>query len=47
MPIEVDARRFQLADLMDDHGFPQTLLRWGKGKPVRPTPGRPVGEVLI
>lgn len=45
-PIEVDELRFQLADLMDDDGFPQILLRWGKGKPVRPTPRRPIEEVL-
>lgn len=46
-PIEVASLRFQLAELINDDGFPQILLRWGKGKPVNPTPRRPVKDVLI
>ena len=46
-PIEVSELRPRLADLLDTQGFPQILLRMGYGPAVRPTPRRPVSEVLV
>lgn len=46
-PIEVAAMRPRLAELAGRHGgFPQLLLRLGRAEDVRPTPRRPVEEVL-
>lgn len=45
-PIEVEALRPRLAKLIGRTGFPQVLLRLGVGPEVKPTPRRPVGEVL-
>jgi hypothetical protein len=46
-PIEVEASRPKLRDALDLTGFPQILLRLGYGPEVRPTPRRPVRDVLI
>lgn len=46
-PIEVEALRPKLRDALDLTGFPQILLRMGYGPDVRPTPRRPVRDVLI
>ena len=45
--IEVAELRPRLADLLGIQGFPQVLLRMGYGPEVRPTPRRPMGEVLV
>ncbi|HEX9660473.1 MAG TPA: nitroreductase family protein [Rhodothermales bacterium] len=44
-PIEVDEIRPKVAGLTGG-GFPQVILRLGYGVPVRPTPRRPVREVM-
>jgi hypothetical protein len=46
-PIEVPELRPQLAALLGVGGFPQLLLRLGLGPEVRPSPRRPVDEVLL
>lgn len=46
-PIEVEALRPRLRDALDLTGFPQILLRMGYGPDVRPTPRRPIRDVLI
>ena len=46
-PIEVPELRARLRSLLGRMGYPQLILRIGKGRPVRPTPRRPVDEVLI
>jgi len=45
-PIEVPELRQRLRALAGRGGFPQLLLRFGYGQPVRATPRRPVPEVL-
>jgi hypothetical protein len=45
-PIEVPALRPRLRDLLGLEGHPQLLLRLGHGRDVRPSPRRPVEEVL-
>lgn len=45
-PIEVETLRPRLAKLIGRAGSPQVLLRLGVGPEVKPTPRRPVGEVL-
>lgn len=44
-PIEVPELREDVADLVDD-GDPQIILRLGYGPPARPTPRRPVNDVV-
>ncbi len=46
-PIEVESLRPKLRDAVDITGFPQILLRMGYGPEVRPTPRRPVKDVII
>lgn len=46
-PIEVPDLRTRLAELVDDEGYPQILLRWGKGPEVQSTPRREIDEVLL
>ncbi len=45
--IEVETLRKRLANLTDNEGVPQLLLRLGYGKEVKPTPRRPLSEVII
>jgi hypothetical protein len=45
-PIEVPELRQRLQTLAGRGGFPQLLLRFGYGQPVRATPRRPVAEVV-
>ena len=46
-PIELAHLRPKLADVIGRDGFPQLLLRLGFGTEVKPTPRRPVQEVII
>jgi hypothetical protein len=46
-PIELPHLRPRLAALVGREGFPQILLRLGFGSDVKPTPRRPVQEVMI
>ncbi|MBI3910781.1 MAG: nitroreductase [Armatimonadetes bacterium] len=46
-PIEVPELRPRLRALIGRPGFPQLLLRMGYGPEVKPTPRRPVSEVLL
>lgn len=46
-PIEVTELRARLAALAGHSGFPQLLLRIGRGQPVKHTPRRPLEEVMI
>lgn len=45
-PIEMPELRTRLQVLTGRDGFPQLLLRFGYGQPVRATPRRPVAEVV-
>ncbi len=45
-PIEVPRLRPRVAELIDSTDHPQLILRMGYGKRLRPTPRRPVREVL-
>lgn len=47
-PIEVPELRGRVRDVMKrkEEGFPQLLLRMGYGHEVKPTPRRPVEEVI-
>ncbi|MGA7306289.1 MAG: nitroreductase family protein [Rhodothermales bacterium] len=45
-PIEVDDLRPRVAELAGGPPYPQSILRLGYGQPVRPTPRRPVREVM-
>ena len=46
-PIEVPELRPKVQELLkEEKGFPQIMLRMGYGKDVKPTPRRPVYEVL-
>jgi hypothetical protein len=46
-PIEVPELRPKVQELVkEEKGFPQILLRMGYGKDVKPTPRRPVDDVL-
>ena len=46
-PIEVPAFRSRLAAAVGCSGYPQLLLRLGYGHEVRPTPRRPVYDVVL
>jgi iron-sulfur cluster repair protein YtfE (RIC family) len=46
-PIELPALRPKIAELVGHPGSPQLVLRLGFGSEVRPTPRRPVGEILV
>lgn len=46
-PNEVAALRPRLATLIGASGFPQLLVRLGYGPDVRPSPRRPVAEVVL
>ncbi len=47
-PIEVEELRPRLRDALDTTGFPQLILRFGYApNDVRPTPRRPIADVLI
>lgn len=46
-PNEVPELRPQLAALIGAEGYPQMLFRMGHGPEVRPSPRRPVDEVLL
>lgn len=46
-PIQNPKLRSQLQALFPQKGYPQILLRLGYGKDIKPTPRRPVEEVLL
>lgn len=46
-PIEVEELRPRLLAILGRAGHPQLVLRMGYGTDVKPTPRRPVGEVLL
>lgn len=46
-PIEVEEFRLRLQTLVGRLGFPQILLRLGYGEPIKPSPRRPVADVLV
>ncbi len=46
-PIEVDPLRQMFGTLVGVEGYPQLLIRMGIGQPARPTPRRPVEEVVV
>lgn len=46
-PIELRELRPRVAEVLGTEGHPQLLLRMGYGPSVKPTPRRPVEEVLI
>jgi hypothetical protein len=46
-PIQVPSLRLQLSQIINELGYPQILLRLGFGVEVKPTPRRPVDEVLF
>lgn len=46
-PVKLPDLRLKLRDLGGRGGFPQTLLRLGFAKEIRPTPRREVEELLI
>jgi nitroreductase len=46
-PIEVSEARPKVQELVkEEKGFPQIMLRMGYGKDVKPTPRRPIEEIL-
>jgi hypothetical protein len=45
-PIQVPELRSQLSKLLGDKGYPQIILRLGFGLEAKPTPRRPVDEVV-
>lgn len=45
-PLEVLAHRWRVRDAATGVGHPQMVMRLGYGEPVRPSPRRPVDEVL-
>jgi len=46
-PLEIPAMRDRVRDLLEITSFPQLILRIGFGSPVKPTPRRPVEDVLL
>ena len=46
-PIEIAELRRQLQALFPQNGYPQILLRLGYARDTKPTPRRPVSEVLL
>lgn len=46
-PIEVPELRTRVHDLLKRNGYPQLILRMGYGHEPKPTPRRPVSEVLL
>jgi hypothetical protein len=46
-PIEIPGMRGMLAEILGEKGFPQLMFRLGYGPNVKPTPRRPVREVLL
>jgi hypothetical protein len=46
-PIEVPDLRTELARELSIDGYPQLLLRLGRGRAVAHSPRRPISEVLI
>lgn len=46
-PIEVDPLRQAFGTLLGVDGDPQLLIRMGIGQPARPTPRRPLDEVVV
>jgi hypothetical protein len=47
LPIEVPDLRKRLASELSIAGYPQLLLRVGRGLPVPHSPRRPIADVLI
>jgi hypothetical protein len=46
-PIEVPELRARVQEVVkEEKGFPQLMMRMGYGQDVKPTPRRPVDEVL-
>ena len=45
-PIEVPELRSRVRDVIKKQGFPQLLIRMGYGQEIKPTPRRPVDEVI-
>lgn len=46
-PIEVESLRPRLREALGATGYPQLILRLGYGQDVRPTPRRPISELLL
>lgn len=46
-PVQVPALRTQMREVLGLDGYPQLLLRLGHGRPPRPTPRRPVEDVIV
>jgi hypothetical protein len=47
-PIEVPELRNKVREVINEkEGFPQLLMRMGYGQDVKPTPRRPVDEILL
>ncbi len=45
-PIEIPELRSRLKTLFPENGYPQILMRLGYAKDTKPTPRRPVNEVI-
>ena len=45
-PIEVASLRDRVKTLLSQNGLPHLLIRTGYGKDVKPTPRRPIEEVM-
>jgi hypothetical protein len=45
-PIEVPELRGRVRDVAKKQGFPQLLLRMAYGQEIKPTPRRPVEEII-
>lgn len=45
--MELPELRGRLGEIIHRPGYPQLVLRMGNGPPVRPTPRRPVEQVLL
>jgi hypothetical protein len=46
-PVELQELRPRLRELLGHHGFPQLVVRLGFGPSVKPTPRRPLSDVLL
>jgi nitroreductase len=46
-PVEIPELRLQLGQMLDPNGFPQIVLRLGRGSGQKHTPRRPPDDVLI
>jgi hypothetical protein len=46
-PIEIPELRIELGETLKTDGFPQILMRLGRGHEVKPTPRRSIDEVIV